>query len=299
MERIVSRIVRWMSRSACVVTSPMTTHRPLVIAVSHATRACGSWASIPSRTASETWSQTLSGCPSVTDSDVRRKDRDELKDVVTNDDHNLEPVSGPVVVPRILRLLAEELRLHSEYVIQHAVDAPALEAVLDDHASAFEVLPQRNAERTVDAALTPDLRFLEELQAAIQRKFEGGIGSLAWTGCGSKARLANPPAAAPAARPSPATSAARRVTHPSPWGCSSARASRFRNAGCMRCGPCRAPASLAAVVIAAFSSASPPRSLRRRPRRRSETIFSTRFSRLPFIRAAPWPPRAVRAAASP
>src|SRR5439155_5828289 len=123
MDRIVSRIVRWMSRSACVVTSPMTTHRPLVIAVSHATRACGSCASIPSRTASETWSQTLSGCPSVTDSEVRRKDREELKDVVTNADDNFRVVSGPVVVPRVLRLLAEELRLHREHVVQHAVDA--------------------------------------------------------------------------------------------------------------------------------------------------------------------------------
>src|SRR5216684_5421779 len=80
---MVSRIVRWISSSACVVTSPITTHRPLVIAVSQATRAWGSWASIPSRTASETWSHTLSGCPSVTDSDVRRNDFDSLKEVVT------------------------------------------------------------------------------------------------------------------------------------------------------------------------------------------------------------------------
>src|SRR5712671_3652814 len=95
MERIVSRIVRWMSRSAWVVTSPITTHRPLVIAVSHATRACGSCASMPSSTASETWSQILSGCPSVTDSEVRRNDREELKDVVTTGDHIL-PIYGEV-----------------------------------------------------------------------------------------------------------------------------------------------------------------------------------------------------------
>src|SRR5216684_5565451 len=80
---MVSRIVRWISSSACVVTSPITTHSPLVIAVSHATRAWGSWASIPSRTASDTWSQTLSGCPSVTDSDVSRNDFDALNEVVT------------------------------------------------------------------------------------------------------------------------------------------------------------------------------------------------------------------------
>src|SRR6266566_4442291 len=68
----------------------MTTQRPFVIAVSQATRACGSCPSMPSSTASETWSQTLSGCPSVTDSEVRRNERDELKDVVTSADHNLE-----------------------------------------------------------------------------------------------------------------------------------------------------------------------------------------------------------------
>src|SRR5450756_1704905 len=76
-------MVRWMSSSACVVTSPITTHSPLVMAVSQATRAWGSCASIPSSTASETWSQTLSGCPSVTDSEVRRNDEDALKEVVT------------------------------------------------------------------------------------------------------------------------------------------------------------------------------------------------------------------------
>src|SRR5690348_3557877 len=159
-----------MSRSACVVTSPMTTHNPLVIAVSHATRACRSCASMPSRTASETWSQTLSGCPSVSDSEVRRKDREELKDVVTNTDDNFRVVSGSVVVPGVLWLLAQQLCLHRKYVVQHPVDAPAFEPVLDDHAGAFEVLPQRHAKRTVDAALTPDLGLLEELQAAIQRK---------------------------------------------------------------------------------------------------------------------------------
>src|SRR4029077_11338479 len=129
MSPIVLRIVRWMSSSAWVVTSPMTTHRPLVIAVSHATRACGSWASIPSSTASETWSHTLSGWPSVTDSDVSRNERDELKEVVTKGDDSQQghphlwggassPFMGryrrrrgwgrhrrglrPVVVPRVL-----------------------------------------------------------------------------------------------------------------------------------------------------------------------------------------------------
>src|SRR6478735_9290884 len=41
--------------------------------VSTATRAPGSCSSIASRIASLTWSQILSGCPSVTDSDVKRR----------------------------------------------------------------------------------------------------------------------------------------------------------------------------------------------------------------------------------
>src|SRR5205823_7478046 len=94
MARMVSRMVRWMSRSAWVVTSPMTTQRPFVIAVSHATRARASCSSMPSSTASETWSQILSGWPSVTDSEVSRKEREELKDVVTTTANNIEIGAG-------------------------------------------------------------------------------------------------------------------------------------------------------------------------------------------------------------
>src|SRR5437879_9932080 len=90
MPRMVSRMVRWMSSSACVVTSPITTHSPFVIAVSHATRACGSCPSMPSSTASETWSQILSGCPSVTDSEVSRYEVDVLKEVATTTAHHIE-----------------------------------------------------------------------------------------------------------------------------------------------------------------------------------------------------------------
>src|SRR6266480_1572060 len=53
-----------------VVISPATTAIPVVTSVSHATRAAGSLAMIASSTASEIWSAILSGCPSVTDSDV-------------------------------------------------------------------------------------------------------------------------------------------------------------------------------------------------------------------------------------
>src|SRR3712207_6520350 len=62
-----------MSTYVFVVISPATTARPVVTSVSQATRPAGSSARTASRTASETWSATLSGCPSVTDSDVKRK----------------------------------------------------------------------------------------------------------------------------------------------------------------------------------------------------------------------------------
>ena len=54
-----------------VLISPMTWSRPVVTVVSQATRAWGSCSKIASSTASEIWSQILSGCPSVTDSEVK------------------------------------------------------------------------------------------------------------------------------------------------------------------------------------------------------------------------------------
>src|SRR5713101_5549539 len=69
----------------------MTTHRPFVIAVSQATRAWASCASMPSSTASDTWSQTLSGWPSVTDSEVRRNEREALKEVATTTANHIGP----------------------------------------------------------------------------------------------------------------------------------------------------------------------------------------------------------------
>src|SRR5207244_10668536 len=58
-----------------VEISPATTTSPVVIRVSQATRPFGwSWRTASS-TESETWSATLSGWPSVTDSEVKRNSR--------------------------------------------------------------------------------------------------------------------------------------------------------------------------------------------------------------------------------
>ena len=56
---------------AFVVISPPTTKRPLDTKVSHATLALSSCFKIASKILSDTISQILSGCPSVTDSEVK------------------------------------------------------------------------------------------------------------------------------------------------------------------------------------------------------------------------------------
>jgi hypothetical protein len=64
-----------MSTYVSVVISPATMTRPVVTSVSQATRPVGSSVRTASRTESEIWSATLSGWPSVTDSDVNEKER--------------------------------------------------------------------------------------------------------------------------------------------------------------------------------------------------------------------------------
>src|SRR5947207_4217559 len=64
-----------MSTYVSVEISPATTTRPVVISVSQATRPSGSSRRTASRTVSEIWSATLSGWPSVTDSEVKRNSR--------------------------------------------------------------------------------------------------------------------------------------------------------------------------------------------------------------------------------
>src|SRR5215211_2642065 len=61
-----------MSTYVVVEISPETTTSPVFTRVSHATRPVGSSRSTASRTPSEIWSAILSGCPSVTDSEVNR-----------------------------------------------------------------------------------------------------------------------------------------------------------------------------------------------------------------------------------
>src|SRR5665647_1847319 len=73
MSRTRWRAIFAMSTYASVVTSPATTTSPVVTRVSTATRLLGSWVSNSSSTESAIESATLSGWPSVTDSDVNRR----------------------------------------------------------------------------------------------------------------------------------------------------------------------------------------------------------------------------------
>ena len=66
----VSRTICGISISAFVVISPVTSTNPVHDAVSHATRLIGSCSINASKIASDIASHTLSGCPSVTDSEV-------------------------------------------------------------------------------------------------------------------------------------------------------------------------------------------------------------------------------------
>src|SRR5258708_4678179 len=72
MDAIVPRTSVWKSTYARVVISPAITTRPVQVSVSQATRLVGSSAKQASKMASEIWSAILSGCPSVTDSEVNK-----------------------------------------------------------------------------------------------------------------------------------------------------------------------------------------------------------------------------------
>src|SRR6266850_7029647 len=73
MSRTVSRTIAGMSMTALVVISPATKTTPVVTRVSIATRDCSSLMRAASSRLSEIWSAILSGCPSVTDSEVNRE----------------------------------------------------------------------------------------------------------------------------------------------------------------------------------------------------------------------------------
>src|SRR6478735_3866213 len=95
-----------------VEISPETTTRPVLTSVSHATRPPGSTRRTASRTPSEIWSATLSGCPSVTDSEVNRYS-----------------LSGSRVMPERLRFSSGACRADLEEVRDHHVLVAELQVI--------------------------------------------------------------------------------------------------------------------------------------------------------------------------
>src|ERR671937_827379 len=85
MALMVSRTTFGISTYVEVVISPATSTTPVVTSVSHATRPIGSSASTASSTASEIWSASLSGWPSVTDSEVKRYRRPMVRRIIAAD----------------------------------------------------------------------------------------------------------------------------------------------------------------------------------------------------------------------
>ena len=73
MRLMTRRVTACTSTYASERTSPATTTSPVVHSVSQATFELASRRRNSSRMASEIWSETLSGCPSDTDSDVNKK----------------------------------------------------------------------------------------------------------------------------------------------------------------------------------------------------------------------------------
>src|SRR6266480_6664460 len=82
-----------------------------------------------------------------------------------------------VVVPAVLRILPEQLRLKGEDVVEHAIDSPPLEPVVRDHPGVLELAAERGPQRSIDPGLTSDLRFLEQLQAPIERELLRPVSS--------------------------------------------------------------------------------------------------------------------------
>ena len=72
-----------------------------------------------------------------------------------------------VSLPAVLGRLTEQLGLQREDVVQHAIDPPALEAVVGYDAGALEVLAQGCSKGPVDARLPSHLRLFKQLQAAV------------------------------------------------------------------------------------------------------------------------------------
>ena len=73
-------------------------------------------------------------------------------------------------------ILAEQLGLQREYVVEDTVDPPPFQPVVRDYARVLQVSAQRAAKRPVDAGLAPHLRVFEKLEASVQGTLPRPVG---------------------------------------------------------------------------------------------------------------------------
>src|SRR3954471_5963676 len=162
MLRIVERAMSWMSTYVSVVISPETTTSPVFTSVSQATRPSGSSRRTASSTPSEIWSAILSGCPSVTDSEVNRYSFSASCVLIGSEDapERRETGSGKGIGGRLAPFLLATVVVDHE---RNALEAVALpEAILEEEAV---VARQQAAVRHLDREARRaglELRHVEE-----------------------------------------------------------------------------------------------------------------------------------------
>src|SRR5438477_112352 len=166
-----------MSTYTFVVISPATTTRPVVISVSQATRPVGSSASTASSTESEIWSATLSGCPSVTDSDVKRNSRAAIRRVRLLD---LEKGVEGSRVARAGRPTEERAQRAQVFRRRGRQAAPAQKAheFVESRQAGRGVVRLENRGELRDHGARPHperVLVLEQLEDALQRDAERGL----------------------------------------------------------------------------------------------------------------------------
>src|SRR5436190_14643754 len=120
-----------MSTYVVVEISPETTTRPVLTSVSQATRPCGSSRMTASRTPSEIWSATLSGCPSVTDPEVNRYSLSESAGVfMSRGSVQWASVSGPETPSPVGWFRRPSFFGHPVPAFEHALVADVMRAGL-------------------------------------------------------------------------------------------------------------------------------------------------------------------------
>src|SRR5262249_7201363 len=125
--------------------------------------------------ASETWSHTLSGWPSVTDSEVSRYELEVVNEVM-GDAGVVYPAGRRRLSARhLLLVLAQEPPLQREDVVEDTVDPASLEPVVRDQSAGAEEVTQPVGQGSVHPDPAVGEGVLQELQALVERPHPGPV----------------------------------------------------------------------------------------------------------------------------